>query len=214
MLYIKQFTFNHYEVNSYILYSTEGKCPCVWVDPGMSTEAECNEAFGFIARNGLHPTHILLTHAHVDHMAGLPAATRRYDLPVSTHVDSVSLLRTASAFGSYMGFDVPNMDDLPRVLLNEGDRIKVADDEIEVRCVQGHCPGSLCFVVPGLQVVLTGDALFRGSIGRTDLPGGNFDQLIASLRSRVLTLPPSFEVLPGHGDISTISDELARNPFL
>ena len=143
----------------------------------------------------------------MDHIAGLREMCERYGLPVTMHADGSKLLRQAEAYGAVMGFMVSSMEDLPVNEIKDDDVLVLGDEKIECREVPGHCPGSMAYVVPSAEVVLTGDALFRGSIGRTDLPGGNYNLLIEKIRTRLLTLPDDYEVLPGHGDISSIGRE-------
>ena len=138
----------------------------------------------------------------------------RYGLPVTMHADGKKLLRQAEAYGAVMGFMVESMESLPVNEVGEDDELEVGKEKMICRCVPGHCPGSMAYVVPSAEVVLTGDALFRGSIGRTDLPGGDYNLLIEKIRTRLLTLPDDYEVLPGHGDISTIGEERRYNGFL
>ena len=213
---IKQFVVNHYQVNCFLLWD-EVTRRCAIVDPGAEASYEDERIAQFIADNQLTPTLILLTHAHVDHIAGLRQACTRYQLPVTLHQDGLKFLGQAEAYGSVMGFDVDNMRDLDTRLIADGDRLTLGDgtpDIIECRYVPGHCPGSMAFVLAADKVVITGDALFRGSIGRTDLPGGDYSQLISSLRKQVLTLPDDYVVLPGHGDTTTIGEEHLYNGFL
>ena len=210
---IKHFTFNHFGVNTYLVVDQNSK-QCAIVDPAMEATYEDAQLFGEITRSELTVTHILLTHAHVDHIAGLRQCCERYNLPVTMHSDGKKLLRQAEAYGSIMGFEVEKMEDLATLNADEGTIVKVGGIEVECRHVPGHCPGSLCFVIPSEKAVLTGDALFQGSIGRTDLPGGNHQELIANLKSKVMTLPDDYRVLPGHEASSTIADEKRYNPFL
>lgn len=216
MLQVKQFSFNHFQVNCYVIWDEQTK-RCAIVDPGAETDSEQTQLTRFIESSGLTPTFILLTHAHIDHIAGLRQTCEHYNLPVTLHHDGEKLLHQAHAYGGLMGFDVPNMGDLGTNIINDGDLIKLSDDNpqatIEARFTPGHCEGSICYVLHNEQMILTGDALFRMSIGRTDLPGGDYDQLINSLRTKVLTLDGDYLVLPGHGDCSTIADELNHNPF-
>ena len=177
---IKHFTFNHFGVNCYLIVDEVAK-QCAIVDPAMEATYEDAQLTQYLSTESLQVTHILLTHAHVDHIAGLRQACERFKLPVTMHRDGIKLLRQAEAYGSVMGFDVQSMEDLPTIHADDGTVIMVGN--IEVRClfVPGHCPGSLCFVIPSEEAVLTGDALFHGSIGRTDLPGGNYQELIDNL---------------------------------
>lgn len=210
---IKQFQFNHFEVNCYIVVDTVSR-QCAIVDPAPEASFEDVQLTQYIEQQGLTVTHILLTHAHVDHIAGLRQCCEHYHLPVSMHAEGRKLLRQAEAYGSIMGFAVNNMGDLEVVELNDNDVLKVGGIEVECRYVPGHCPGSLCFVLPSEKAVITGDALFHYSIGRTDLPGGDYPTLIEKLKTRILTLPDDYRVFPGHGIESLIGKERKYNSFL
>ncbi len=213
MLTLKQFTFNHFGVNSYLLYDEES-AECAIIDPGMEALYEDAQLFQFIETHHLTPKYILLTHAHIDHVCGLQTVVDRFHLPVSMHDDGRKLLRQSEAYASMMGFDVGRLDGIDSVHIDEGTLLPLGGGAVECRYVPGHCPGSIAFVIPELRVVITGDALFQGSIGRTDLPGGNYVTLIQSVKERLLTLPDDYRVLPGHGEASTILDEKTYNPFL
>ena len=210
---IKQFTFNHFEVNTYVIVD-EGTKHCAIVDPACEASFEDAQLTQYIEQEGLTVTHILLTHAHVDHIAGLRQVCEHYKLPVTMHADGRKLLKQAEAYGSIMGFAVDNMGDLEVSELNDNDIVMVGDTEVECRYVPGHCPGSICFVLHGEKAVLTGDALFHFSIGRTDLPGGDYPTLIEKLKTRILTLPDDYRVLPGHGIASQVGKERKYNSFL
>ncbi len=216
---IKQFTFNHFEVNTYVIVDdrvpTAGeKRQCAIVDPACEASFEDAQLTQYIEQEGLQVTHILLTHAHVDHIAGLRQCCEHYKLPVTMHAEGRKLLRQAEAYGSMMGFAVDNMSDLDVVEINDNEVLKVGNMEVECRYVPGHCPGSMCFVLPADKAVITGDALFHFSIGRTDLPGGDYPTLIEKLKTRILTLPDDYRVLPGHGIASQIGKEKKYNSFL
>lgn len=206
---IKQFVFNHFQVNCYLLWDEQTK-ECTIVDPGAEELSEDQAMANFITQNGLTPTRILLTHPHIDHVCGLEQACNRYNLPVTLHPEGMKTLSQAELYGSMMNFRVNNMKDIPTEFVQHGDKL----GEIECRYVPGHCPGSMAFVLPQEKMVITGDALFRGSIGRTDLPGGDYDLLMKSLRTQLLTLDDTYVILPGHGDTSTIGEELMYNGFL
>lgn len=208
---IKQFVFNHFQVNSFVLWD-EATHECAIVDPGAEASYEDARLAQFLEENRLTPVLVLLTHAHIDHIAGLKQVCERYSLPVTLHEDGVKLLGQAEAYGSVMGFEVENMDGLPTHLIKDDEVLPFG--RIECRHVPGHCPGSMAYVLHDEKIVITGDALFRGSIGRTDLPGGDYDLLMAKLHGRILPLPDEYEVLPGHGDLSTIGEEKMYNGFL
>lgn len=187
---------------------------CAIVDPACEASFEDAQLTQYIEQERLQPVMILLTHAHVDHIAGLRQCCEHYGLPVTMHAEGRHLLKQAEVYGSLMGFAVNNMDDLEVVEINDNDVIKVGNIEVECRFVPGHCPGSMCFVLHGEKAVLTGDALFHFCIGRTDLPGGDYPTLIEKLKTRVLTLPDDYRVLPGHGIASLIGKERKYNSFL
>ncbi|MCR5444291.1 MAG: MBL fold metallo-hydrolase [Bacteroidales bacterium] len=239
---IKQFTFNHFEVNCYLIVDdrvpTAGeKRQCAIVDPACEASFEDAQLSQYIEQEHLQVSLILLTHAHVDHIAGLRQCCEHYHLPVTMHADGRKLLKQAEAYGSIMGFAVDNMDDLEVVEIEDNDVISIENGKlriensadasnnsqfstlnsqfkIECRYVPGHCPGSMCFVLPQEKAVITGDALFHFSIGRTDLPGGDYPTLIEKLKTRILTLPDDYRVLPGHGILSQIGKEKKYNSFL
>ena len=210
---IKQFTFNHFEVNCYLIVDEATK-QCAIVDPACEASFEDAQLTQYIEAEKLQVTHILLTHAHVDHIAGLRQCCEHYGLPVTMHAEGIKLLRQAEAYGSLMGFAVDNMGDLKTSEINDDDLLHVGNLEVECRYVPGHCPGSMCFVLHDEKAVLTGDALFHFSIGRTDLPGGDYPTLIDYLKRRILTLPDDYRVLPGHGIASQIGKERKYNSFL
>ncbi len=210
MKQIKQFVFNHFMENSYVVWDEVSKEASV-IDPGAYGAYEVEELVQFIEKNGLDLKHVLLTHAHIDHVCGLRQVCEHFGLPVTLHADGVRLLGRTEVYGQVMRFDrVSDMSDLRTVPVSDGDRV----GPFECRYVPGHCPGSMAYVLHENRVVFTGDALFRGSIGRTDLPGGDYDQLVRSIRSKILTLDDLYEVLPGHGDVSSVGEEKMYNGFL
>lgn len=216
---IKRFTFNHYEVNCYVVFDdrvpTTGEMrQCAIVDPACEASFEDSQLLQYLDEQRLTPTMVLLTHAHVDHIAGLRQVCEHFKVPVTMHRDGRKLLRQAEAYGAIMGFAVDNMEDLDVVEIEDGEVLKVGGLDVECRYVPGHCPGSMCFVVASDKAVITGDALFHFSIGRTDLPGGDYATLIDKLKTRVLTLPDDYTVLPGHGIESQIGKERKYNSFL
>lgn len=216
---IKRFTFNHYEVNCYVVFDdrvpTAGEMrQCAIVDPACEASFEDSQLLQYLDEQRLTPTMVLLTHAHVDHIAGLRQVCEHFKVPVTMHRDGRKLLRQAEAYGAIMGFAVDNMEDLDVVEIEDGEVLKVGGLDVECRYVPGHCPGSMCFVVASDKAVITGDALFHFSIGRTDLPGGDYATLIDKLKTRVLTLPDDYTVLPGHGIDSQIGKERKYNSFL
>ena len=210
---IKQFTFNHFEVNCYLIIDN-ATMKCAIVDPTCEASFEDAQLTQYIDNMSLKVAMILLTHAHVDHVAGLRQVCQHYNLPVTMHRDGRKFLRQAEAYGSVMGFAVDNLGDLEVSEINDGDVLHLGETEIECRYVPGHCPGSICYVLPADKAVITGDALFHFSIGRTDLPGGDYPTLIDSIKRRLMTLPDDYHILPGHGIASQVGKERKYNSFL
>ncbi len=213
MLKIAKFEFSLFGINTYTVYDPkEGKC--VIVDPGMINTEEENAIINFIERNNLTVTNIINTHLHVDHAVGVSFAKKRFGVPVLGHKDDEFLGKRlqmqADAFGIMEKIEDVSID----TYLKEGDIIKVGSGKLEVLHVPGHSPGSIALYDKEDDFVITGDALFQGSVGRTDLPGGNGTQLIKAIRENLLPLPDSTVVYPGHGPATTIGRERAANPFL
>ncbi len=190
----------------------EASRQCAIVDPGMTSAREFDALYDFIEQGQLTPKYVLLTHAHVDHLAGLKAVCNHFDLPATMHINCIPYIKYTLDDCDELGFDIEPLEDLQCNYVEEEGTLPLGESTIEMRYVPGHAEGSLCYVAD--KMVLTGDALFRGSIGRTDLPGGDYDELMEKIHSRLLTLPDGYEVLPGHGDLSTIGIERRSNPFL
>lgn len=211
MLYIQPFTFNPFQENTYLLINEKKEC---WiVDPGMYDNNETNFLLDYIAENALTPKAIINTHAHIDHILGINALKEKYNLPFSLHEKDMPVLNSARQSAAMFGFtfgDIPKVDSY----LQEGEPLKLGEDTIEVRFAPGHSPGSVVFYYEPGEWLIGGDVLFAGSIGRTDLPGGNFDTLISSIQTQLLTLPDETTVYSGHGPATTIGSECANNPFL
>jgi glyoxylase-like metal-dependent hydrolase (beta-lactamase superfamily II) len=154
---------------------------------------------------------IWLTHAHIDHVLGIPAVRARHDVPILLHPEDRSLYQHADRQAEWFGIRLEPLPD-PDHSLTHGETVAVGGFDFDVRHTPGHSPGSVSFV--GQGVVLSGDALFAGSIGRTDLPGGDLATLLLSIQRQLLTLPDSTEVLSGHGPRTTVGVERLTNPFL
>ena len=212
MLQIKLFRFNHFGENTYLLYSNDGDC--FVIDPGNSTPAEDEKLFSFIDGNGLTPKLIINTHAHVDHIVGNAALAKRYNIEVAAHTDTaVDFAVAENVIGMY-GFDRSiNIKKADRIL-EDGETLPLGDGQVEVIATPGHAKGSISLYVPTECVVFTGDALFCRSIGRTDLPGGNYEELRTSIRERLFTLPDETMVMPGHDEATSIGEEKDFNPYV
>ncbi len=210
MLKIKSFTFNPFQENTYVLSDDSNQC--VIVDPGCYTQEEKAELADYIESNHLKPVKILLTHAHIDHVLGINFLTGKYNLPVVMNAIETELLKSAAVYGQMWGIQVEPSPD-PAEFLKDGDRFKFGDTEFDVLFTPGHSPGSLSYYHQPTKQLLSGDVLFNGSIGRTDLPGGNFDTLEKSIRTKLYTLEDDVIVYSGHGPNTTIGREKKTNPL-
>lgn len=212
---IKQFVFNPFGVSSFIIYDSESKA-AIAIDPGMLNSAEQKEFDSYIAENNLKLTQIVNTHLHLDHCFGNNYVRDKYGIKVAAHPDDAflgnSLAEQASRFGIRLtGIDTKADIDIE---LKDGDNIEVGAHTLKVLHVPGHSPGSIALYCAEGDFVIGGDVLFKGSIGRTDLQGGNLDTLLDSIHSRLMTLPDSTNVLPGHDRFTTIGAERATNPYI
>lgn len=211
MLNINFFTFNAFEENTYILFNEKNQC---WiVDPGMYGPQDMGQFMNYIESKQLKPQGIINTHTHLDHIFGVQALMDKYKIPFGVHEQEQQVLQMAAGSATLFGFDLKAAPQ-PTYFIKEGQPLHLGDDVLEVRYTPGHSPGSISFYYPKGNWVISGDVLFAGSIGRTDLPGGSFDTLINSIRTQLFTLPGSTTVLSGHGPATTVAEEKKHNPFL
>jgi len=211
MLRLETFTFNAFQENTYLIINDKNEC---WiVDPGMYDKNETNHLFKFIEDKALEPQAVLNTHAHIDHIFGVSACKRQFGIPFLMNKKELPVLNVATASAMMYGFDFNNAPEADG-FIEDSCRMMLGEDEIEVRFTPGHSPGSIVFYYEKGKWLIGGDVLFNGSIGRTDLPGGDFDTLINSIRTQVLVLPEDTTVYPGHGPETTVGTEGATNPFL
>jgi glyoxylase-like metal-dependent hydrolase (beta-lactamase superfamily II) len=211
MLSVKPFTFNPVQENTYVLYNEAGQC-CI-IDPGCYFPEEDQELKEFIEQNSLQPVLLLNTHCHLDHVFGNKFVHQTWGLTLHIHPLEKKLLDFAPQSGQMWQLPFDNYEgDL--VYLKEGTNISVGTDELEIRFTPGHSPGSVCFYHEASGFVIGGDVLFNGSIGRTDLPGGDFNTLINSIQTQLFTLPDDTKVYSGHGPVTTVGLEKMNNPFV
>ncbi len=205
-LVVESFVVGPFEENCHVLRLSD-RAETVIIDPGD----EAPRLLAHFEKAGWAPVAILNTHAHLDHIGAVKALQERFKIPFHLHPEDLPTLGTAPQAAHMYGVPVP---DVPRVdrHLAHGETLELAGLAIRVRHTPGHTPGHVCFVVA--DVVCSGDALFRGSIGRTDLPGGDTATLLASLANEFLTLDDSVKVYSGHGPVTTIGRERLHNPFL
>lgn len=211
---IQRFEFNLFGVNTYIIFDVATHEAAV-VDPGMTDTRECERIDRYISENTIKVKYLVNTHMHIDHLFGDEYISKKYGVGIAASTDD-SILSSRIAEQARMFHLRTDMPDVLNVAtpLKDGDRLMLGAEPIDILSVPGHSPGSIALYCPESKFVVTGDALFRGSIGRTDLPGGNHAQLISSITRKLLSLPPDTTVYPGHGPSTTIEWELRNNPFL
>jgi len=211
MFTIKSFVFSPVAENTYILFNDNKDC-CI-IDPGCYSYQERKELQDFITDYSLTTKYLLNTHCHLDHVFGNKFIFDNYGTLLHIHEKEKPVLQYAPVSGMNWGlpFDSYNSE---LVYLKEGDIIKLGSDELKVLFAPGHSPGHICFYCENQNFIVGGDVLFRLSIGRTDLPGGNHTTLLESIRKNLFTLPDEVVVYPGHGEPTTIGFEKKNNPFL
>lgn len=211
MLKLQSAVFNAFQENTYLLTNASGSC---WIiDPGMSGSEEVAAITSYIADNGLQPRGIINTHAHIDHILGVNAMMDAYGIPFALHPLEAPVLAAARGSAVMFGMELDTIPQ-PGEVLAHGQQLDLEGDILEVRLVPGHSPGSVLFYHAAGGWAIGGDVLFAGSIGRTDLPGGNHETLLRSIREQVLTLPDETVIYPGHGPETTVGRERDTNPFL
>lgn len=210
---VSRFVFNMFGVNTYVLWDPASH-EAIIVDPGMTSQEERDALDDFLQRNGLRATQLVNTHMHLDHIFGNTYVRDRHGLSVKAARADEFLGLTLNEQAARFHLPVKAEDHGIDEELKDGDTLRLGDEEIKVLAVPGHSPGSIALYAPESGLVITGDALFAGSIGRTDLPGGDFGTLVGAIKRKLLTLPPETVVLPGHGGETTIGDELKNNPFV
>lgn len=211
MLHIQSFTFNPVQENTYVLYNEKGSA-CI-IDPGCYFSGEEQALKGFIKQNNLTPVLLLNTHCHLDHIFGNRFVYRTWNLTLHLHRLEKQVLDLGPVQGQLWQLPFDNYDG-ELVYIDEGDTVLIGDEPLEIVLTPGHSPGSICFYSKAHKFIIGGDVLFNGSIGRTDLPGGDFKTLEESIKTKLYTLPEDVIVYPGHGDSTTIGDEQKTNPFV
>lgn len=211
MLQIKSFVFSPIQENTYVLYNESKEC--IIIDPGCYFDEEKTALQNFIEESGLTPKMLLNTHCHLDHVFGNKFVAETFGLTLQLHEIEKQVLAFAPTSGLMynMPFDNYTGD---FILLKGGDTILLGSDELKVIEAPGHSPGHICFYCAKQNFLIGGDVLFQRSIGRTDLPGGNHQQLLNSIRQQLFVLPDETVVYSGHGDTTTIGEEKMYNLYL
>jgi glyoxylase-like metal-dependent hydrolase (beta-lactamase superfamily II) len=211
MLKIAVFTVNPLQENAYVVYEPQGEC--LVVDPGCVSSAEDSRIIQFIEQNNLSLKMVIATHGHVDHIAGVNAIKQHFGVPFAASRRDQQIIDMAPQYANMFGFDLeaaPVVD----INLDEISEIKLGESRVEIVATPGHSQGQVTFWLPNEKVILPGDTLFRESIGRSDLPGGDYSQLMDSIINKILPLGDNVQVLPGHGPATTIGHETLYNPFI
>jgi glyoxylase-like metal-dependent hydrolase (beta-lactamase superfamily II) len=211
MLSVKSFLFNPIQENTYVVFNERDAC--FIIDPGCYFGNERRALEEFLIEQELTPKYLLNTHCHLDHVFGNKFIYDTYGLTLHLHKNEKLLLEYAPKSGLQWNMPFENY----RGALNfieEGEVIKLGGSELKILFTPGHSPGSVCFYCEKQGFIIGGDVLFRASIGRTDLPGGDYDTLISSIRQKLFVLPDEVIVYPGHGEPTTVGYEKAHNPFL
>lgn len=211
MIHIESFTFNPFAENTFVLHDETGEA--IFVDPGNHNQQEHDVLNTYVQSNNLKPVQIINTHAHIDHVLGIAYLKRKYGIPFSLHPIDEPLLKAVKVYApnyGFPGFDEPEVEQW----LEEGDVVTFGNSSLRVLHVPGHAPGHVAFVQDEQRFVMGGDVLFRQSIGRTDLPGGDHNTLLRSICTKLFPLGDDYTVYAGHMEPTTIGFEKKHNPFL
>jgi glyoxylase-like metal-dependent hydrolase (beta-lactamase superfamily II) len=211
MIKVRVFTFSPVQENTYVLYNEQNKA--IIIDPGCYFSAEQETLKNFITDTQLEPVRLLNTHCHLDHVFGNKWVSETWNLELYLHEGEQQMLQLAPLSGEKWSLPFQNYTG-PLHFLEEGDTISIGNDALRVILAPGHSPASICFYNEEQAFLIGGDVLFRESIGRTDLPGGNHETLLKSIREKLFVLPDEVVVYSGHGEPTTIGHEKRHNPFL
>ncbi|OFX90133.1 MAG: MBL fold hydrolase [Bacteroidetes bacterium GWF2_33_16] len=210
MVQIKTFVFNPFQENTFLLFDETNEC--VVIDAGCNETNEHLELLAFIEEKGLKLKKIINTHCHIDHILGNAFLVEKFGVSSVAHKADIPLLERSNDMAIAFGFDLKKPP-MPDVWVNHNDIIEFGNTRLKALHVPGHSPGSIALYCEKDEFVIVGDVLFKGSIGRADLPGGDYDTLINSIRENLFTLPDNIVVYPGHGEKTTIGFEKRTNPF-
>lgn len=210
MLQVKKFVFNPFMENTFVLFDETKEC--IIIDPGCFEKEEEAELTSFIEGNNLTVKKLINTHCHIDHVLGNAFVKRKFDVSLWIHSIEEPMLKAVKTYASNYGF-FQYQDSTPDAFLQEDDFVSVGNQKLGILFVPGHSPGHIALYHAESKTLIGGDVLFENSIGRTDLPGGNFDTLIESIHQKFFTLPDDVTVYCGHGAETSIGFEKRTNPF-
>jgi hydroxyacylglutathione hydrolase len=208
---VASFTFNDFAENTYVLYDETGACAIV--DPGCHKQQEQRELTDFISKNQLTPTHLINTHCHIDHVLGNAFVAAKYQIPLYLHQKELKTYEDTGRWAQLFGLVI---EEIPskQVFIDETQQVKFGNTYLDVLFTPGHSVASLSFYHAPSKQLISGDVLFNQSIGRTDLPGGDYNTLITSIKTKLFVLPDETIVYSGHGPKTSIGFEKKHNPFL
>lgn len=212
MLNIQKFVFNPFSENTFVLWDVES-LECMIIDPGCSDISEENELFDFIESRNLKPKYLINTHCHIDHIIGVNSVLNKFKIKYLAPEKDLPLLERAVSQAEMFGLKIDEIKKPDEYLSEESD-LKLGNENIKCLFTPGHTPGEFCLYSESNKICITGDVLFQQSIGRTDLWGGNYEQLLESIKIKLLNLPDDVVIYPGHGESSTIGEEKKFNPYL
>ncbi len=211
MTKVKKFEFSPFQENTYVLYDETKEC--IIIDPGCYDERERKELVDFIEKNELKPVRLINTHCHLDHVFGNKFVADKYGLILECHEGELAVLQFAAQAAKMYGVQM-EPSPLPGKYIEEGDVISFGKTKLSSILTPGHSPASLCFFCEADNFLIAGDTLFRLSIGRTDLPGGNHETLLRSIKEKIFPLGDKVVVYSGHMEETTIGYEKVNNPFV
>lgn len=208
---VAQFTFNAFQENTYVLYDDSSEC--IILDPGCNNESERQQLVKFIEDKELKPVKLVNTHCHIDHVLGNKFISEKYNLELEAHEGEIPVLAANDAVSGMYGIPYEKSPAIGKYIEADIDYL-FGNSVLRTIFTPGHSPASLSFYEANSKTLIAGDALFQMSIGRTDLPGGDYDTLIKNIKEKLLVLPEDTIVYSGHGPSTTIGNEKANNPFL
>lgn len=211
MSVVASFVFSPFQENTYIIYDESKECAII--DPGCYTPDEKRQLSDFIEAEGLRPVRLINTHCHLDHMFGNKYVSEKYNLGLEIHKGELPVLQSAVQVGLMYGVPV-EASPAPSSFLDETMQLKFGNTTFDILFTPGHSPASISFYNKEENYIIGGDVLFYESIGRTDLPGGDHNTLLESIRTQFFTLDDDIKVYSGHGPVTTIGHEKKNNPFL
>lgn len=211
MIRIEKFVVNPLGENSFIISDETGEC--VFIDPGFYYEEEYEEVRDYITSNKLKPVKITNTHCHFDHIMGVEFVRNEYNIPFLAHADDAFWVERAVEQGEMFGFNMKPVKPVDS-FLKENEFVEFGNTKMKIIHVPGHAPGHVVFYSEKDKILIAGDVLFYGSIGRTDLPGGNYEKLISNIKNKLFKLPEETTVYCGHGPETSLGFEKTNNPFL